>query len=234
MKDDVHNLLAHPLHYERFYRQMQQMIRDLVPGRDIKLAVNEWNTSLPLPRQHSMESALYAARLMNVFERSGDLVQMSAVSDMVNGWSGGIIQVSRHALFITPTYQVNQLYASHLGGERLSSRIVGPVFDSTLEGNAIPTLDAVASRSMDGRKIFIKALNSDPANAITTKVSIAGSPVSREARIETLVSDGLTSSNDFSHPDSVHVSTSQIEAGGVFMVTLPEHSVSVITLEVER
>jgi alpha-N-arabinofuranosidase len=233
MKDDVHNLLARPLHYERFYRQMQQMIRDLVPGRDIKLDVNEWNTSLPLPQQHAMESALYAARLMNVFERSGDLVQMTAVSDMVNGWSGGVIQASRHAVFVTPTYLVNQLYASHLGRERLSSALQGPAFDSTLEGKAVPTIDAVASRSIDGRKIFIKAVNADPANAITTKVSISGSSVSPHARIEILNSDGLMTSNDFSHPDSVHVSTSQIEAGRAFMVTLPEHSVSVITLEIE-
>jgi alpha-N-arabinofuranosidase len=234
MKDDVHNLLAHPLHYERFYRQMQQMIRDLVPGRYIKLAVNEWNTSLPLPPQHSMESALYAARLMNVFERSSDVVQMSAVSDMVNGWSGGVIQASRHAVFVTPTYLVNELYASHLGRERLSSTLQGPTFDSTLEGTTIPTVDVVASRSIDGRQIFIKAVNTDPVTAITTSVSIVGGSISRPARIETLNSDSLTTSNDFTHPDSVHVSTSQLEAGRTFVVRLPEHSVSVITLEVER
>jgi hypothetical protein len=176
MKGDVHNLPACPLHNGRFYRQMQQMIRDLVPGRDIKLAVNGWNTSLPLPQQHSMESALYAARLMNVFERSGDLVQ----------------------------------------------------------GKAVPTFDAVVSRSMDRRQIYIKAVNTDPSNAITTKVSVAGSSVSRQARVETLNSDSLSTSNDFSQPDSVHVSTRQIETGPAFMVTFPEHSVSVITLEVER
>src|SRR6266702_3764217 len=78
-----------------------RMIGQLMPDRDIKLAINEWNATLPLPRQHSMESALYAVRLMNVFERSGDLVEMSAVSDMVNGWSGGVIQASRHGVFIT-------------------------------------------------------------------------------------------------------------------------------------
>jgi alpha-L-arabinofuranosidase len=234
MKGDVHNLWAHPLHYERFYRQMQQMIRELVPGRDIKLAVNEWNTSLPLPQQHSMESALYAARLMNVFERSGDLVQMSAVSDMVNGWSGGVIQASRHAVFVTPTYLVNELYASHLGGERLYSTLDGPTFDSTLEGQFVPTLDAFVSRSRDGRQIYIKAVNADTANAITTKVSLAGSSVSGQARIETLNSGGLITSNDFSQPDSVHVSTRQVGAGRKFVVTLPAHSVSVITLEVER
>jgi alpha-L-arabinofuranosidase len=112
-----------------------------VPGLNIKLAVNEWNTSLPLPAQHSMQSALYGARLMNVFERTGDMVGMSAVSDMVNGWSGGIIQASRHAVFVTPTYLVNTLYASHLGHERLASTLRGPTFDSTLEGMAVPAIE---------------------------------------------------------------------------------------------
>ncbi len=234
MKGDTHNLFAHPLSYEGFYRQMKQMIHELVPGREIKLAVNEWNTSLPLPRQHSMESALYAARLMNVFERSGDLVQMTAVSDMVNGWSGGVIQASRNSVFVTPTYLVNQLYASHLGRERLFSRFEGPVFDSTLEGKAVPTVDAIASRSSDGRQLFVKAVNTDPINAVITKVSLKGVSVSKNAKIEILNGDSFTASNDFSHPDSVRVSANQIEAGQTFTITLPEHSVSVITLEVTR
>ena len=234
MKGDDNNLQARPLHYERLYRELQQMIKELAPGRDVKLDVNEWNTTLPLPRQQSMESALYAARLMNVFERSGDVVQMSAVSDMVNGWTGGVIQGSRHAVFVTPTYFVNALYASHLGHDRLSSTLQGPTFDSTLEGKAIPTIDAVASRSSDGRQIFIKAVNSDPESDAITKVSLTGVRVGRDAQIETLDSDELTTSNDFSHPDAVHVTTNKIGAGLSFTVTLPRHSVSVITLQVER
>ena len=66
MKGDANNLRARPLHYEQFYLQMKQMFQELVPGHKIKLAVNEWNTTLPLPAQHSMQSAIYAARLMNV------------------------------------------------------------------------------------------------------------------------------------------------------------------------
>ncbi|PYX40032.1 MAG: hypothetical protein DMG81_07660, partial [Acidobacteria bacterium] len=234
MKGDDNNLQARPLHYERLYRELQQMIKELAPGRDVKLAVNEWNTTLPLPRQQSMESALYAARLMNVFERSGDVVQMSAVSDMVNGWTGGVIQASRHAVYVTPTYFVNALYASHLGHDRLSSTLQGPTFDSTIEGKAIPTIDTVASRSSDGRHIFIKAVNSDPESDAITKVSLTGVRVGRDAQIETLDGDELRTSNDFSHPDAVHVTTNKIGAGLSFTVTLPRHSVSVITLQVVR
>ena len=234
MKGDINNLWAHPLHYEHFYGQMQQIIRELVPSREIKLAVNEWNTSLPLPRQHSMESALYAARLMNVFERSGDLVEMSAVSDMVNGWSGGVIQASRHAVFVTPTYLVNMLYATHLGRQRLASTLRGPTFDSTLEGKAIPTIDAVVSRTADGRRVFIKAVNTDPRRALPLEVLLAGVRAKQQAHIEILNGDGLTASNDFTHPDTVHITMNSLAAGPSFTVTLPEHSVSVVTLEVDR
>lgn len=114
MHGDPLNLMAHPLAYEAFYKRLQQLIRDTVPGHDVKLAINEWNTALPVPRQHSMESALYGARLMNVFERSTDVVEMTAVSDLINGWPGGVIQASRHSLFVTPTYLAIKLYNEHL------------------------------------------------------------------------------------------------------------------------
>ncbi len=232
MKGDANNLRARPLHYEQFYRQMQQMIQEVVPGHDIKLAVNEWNTTFSLPQQHSMQSAVYAGRLMNVFERTGDAVQMSAVSDLVNGWTGGVIQASRHAVFVTPTYLVNTLYASHLGRDRLSSTLQGPAFDSTIEGRDDPTIDAVVSRSADGKRIFIKAVNTDPSTAISTNISLTAVHVSRQAQIETVNGESLDTSNDFSHPDTVRIVTSKIAAGPSFTVTLPAHSVSVITLDV--
>ena len=231
MKGDANNLRARPLHYEPFYLEMKQMFQELVPGHNIKLAVNEWNTTLPLPAQHSMQSAIYAARLMNVFERSGDVVQMSAVSDMVNGWTGGIIQASRHAVYVTPTYLVNQLYASHLGTKRLASTLRGPTFDSTLEGVGVPTIDAVATRSPDGRQLFIKVLNTDPTLAFSMEIRVSGAHLGREARLETLNSAGLSIANDFAHPDLVRITESTIKTSP-FIAILPEHSVSVISVDV--
>src|SRR5260370_463197 len=185
MMGDQLNLMAQPLSYERFYKQLGGLIRDLVPGRTIKLAVNEWNTSLPLPRQHSMESALYAARLMNVFERS-DIVAMSAVSDFVNGWSGGVIQASRHGVFVTPTYLVNELYSRRLGAERLTARVQSPVFDTSREGNNIPYLDAVVTRAADGKQIYIKAVNTDTNRLLRTSIAFTGATIASQATIETI------------------------------------------------
>ena len=116
--NDPLNLMARPLFLERFYRDVEQLLRELALDGRVKLAINEWGLDLPTERQYSMESALYGARLMNVFERMGQLVEMSAVSDLVNGWPGGIIQAGRHGVFVSPIYLVNQLYNDQRGDVR--------------------------------------------------------------------------------------------------------------------
>jgi alpha-N-arabinofuranosidase len=231
MQGDDRNLMAHPLHYEQVYKQVAQMFRELVPGHEIKLAINEWNTSLPLPRQHSMESALYAARLMNVFERS-DVVAISAVSDFVNGWSGGIIQASRHGVFVTPTYLVNELYSRRFGTERLTARVESPVFDTSHEGNNIPYLDAVVTRTANGKQIFIKAVNTDTERGLRTSIALAGAMIAPLATIETVNANSMTAANSFENPNAVSLRQEQVPAGSSFVVDLPSHSVSVITLDV--
>jgi alpha-N-arabinofuranosidase len=230
MQDDALNLMARPLFYERFYQQVAALWRELVPGREVKLAINEWNTSLPVPRQHSMESALYAARLMNVFERSGDLVQMTAVSDLVNGWSGGVIQASRHAVFVTPTYLAIKLYNDHLGADRVAAEVSGPTFDTSREGHGVPYLDVAASRSSDGRQVYLKAVNTSFRQPLRTTITVTGVPVRPRATIETLTARSLEAANSFSNPEAVKVTATDVSAAPTFTVDLPAHSVSVITL----
>jgi alpha-L-arabinofuranosidase len=227
---DYANLMARPLFYERFYREVARAIAELAPGGDIKLIVNEWNTSLPVPRQHSMESALYGARLMNVFERSGNLVEMTAVSDLVNGWSGGIVQASRHDVFVTPTYLVIRLYNERLGRDRLAARVVSPTFDSSVEGSRIPVLDVVASRSADGRQLFVKAVNTSRERTLTTIVTVTGAMIGAEGTMQTVNGESLTAANSFRTPDAVKVRTTSFPSGPRFTVDLPPHSVSVLTL----
>ena len=223
------NLMARPLVYERFYRDVARLIRELAPKRDIRLIINEWNTALPVPRQHSMESALYGARLMNVFERSGDIVEMTAVSDLVNGWSGGIIQASRHDVFVTPTYHVIRLYNETLGRERLASKVESPMFHSPVEGTGVPVLDVVSTRSADGTKLFIKAVNTSRERPLTTNIAVRGASVGANGTMQTVTGESLNAANSFRTPDAVRERTTAVRSGNSFAVTFPPHSVSVVT-----
>jgi len=230
MAGDALNLMARPLFYERLYAQVADLIRELVPGRDIRLAINEWGLDLVERQQYSMLSALYGARLMNVFERTNGLVAMSAVSDLVNGWPGGIIQASRHAVFVSPVYHANALYANHLGGERLRATIDGPMFDSSREGKGVPYLDAVVSRTADARQIIIKAVNTHQTKPISMKINLTGAPANGSAEVWTLAANSLNDANSLSTPDAVTVKRLMVQAAPGFDVLLPEHSVTVITL----
>jgi alpha-N-arabinofuranosidase len=228
---DPSNLMARPLFLERFYREVEQMLRELSLDGRIKLAINEWGLDLPATRQYSMESALYGARLMNVFERMGQLVEMSAVSDLVNGWPGGIIQAGRHSVFVSPIYLVNQLYSENRGDIRLSSTVNSPTFDTSREGAKIPYLDVTASRSGDGRKIFIKAVNTSPTSALVTTITLEGVIPAARAVMKTITARSLSVANDFNQPNAVSISSKTIVSSRQLHVTLPKHSVSVITIE---
>jgi alpha-L-arabinofuranosidase len=227
--NDSLNLMARPLFLERFYGQVKELLRELGLEGRVKLAINEWGLDLPAERQYSMESALYGARLMNVFERSGDLVEMSAVSDLVNGWPGGIIQASRHNVFVSPVYLVNQLYSVHRGDVRLATIVNGPTFNTSAEGANVPTLDATASRTADGKTIVIKTVNTSRTGSLVTTINLQGAIPAR-AEMHTVTALSLTASNNFSQPDAVSIQQKTIASGRSFVVTLPKHSVSVMVL----
>jgi alpha-N-arabinofuranosidase len=234
MDGDLRNLMARPLHYERWYGEMESLLPQFPVDRRPRLAINEWGLDLPESQQYSILAALFGARLMNVFERRGDLVAMSAVSDLVNGWPGGIIQASRHGVFVTPIYLVNRLYATRFGAERLAARVSGPTFDSSREGKAVPVLDVSASRSADGTSVFVKAVNTDLERPLRVEIRMRGARIAPDAIVESVVADSLSAANGFQTPDAVGVARSAVAAGDTFSIELPRHSVSVITLAVVK
>jgi alpha-N-arabinofuranosidase len=234
MEGDARNLMARPLSYERFYKDVEKAIHDEAPGRPIRLSVNEWGLDLPESRQRSMEAALYGARLMHVFERTSPLLALSAESDLINGWPGGLIQASRHGLFVSPLYYVNLLYNEHLGRDRLKTTVEGPTFDTSREGTGVPVLDAVVSRPADGSAIYIKVINTAPASAVPTRIELRGVEIDTEADWHVITAESLDAHNSFATPDAIRPHREVIQAGGRFQVSLPPHSVSVIVLRVIR
>jgi alpha-N-arabinofuranosidase len=230
MRGDLGNLLAHPLDLDRFYGQTRAMLHQYAPDGHIHLTVNEWNTALPVPAQHTMISALYAGSMMNGFERNGDIIASSAVSDLVNGWSAGIIQASCDNLFVTPTYLVNKLYSDRLGTQRLSARVKSPTFDTTLQGNGIPILDAIATRSPDGKSIYVKAVNNDLQHGLNLEIQVDGAALAQQAELDSITAPTSGTENTFASPAAVSIQSSSVKAGDHFVVELPSDSVSVLTL----
>jgi alpha-N-arabinofuranosidase len=227
------NLMAKPLWYERFYGELRELIEELQPGRDIGVAINEWNTTLPMPRQHGIEPALYGARLMNAFERQGDLIVMSAVSDLVNGWPGGIIQASRHRVYTTPTYSVIQAYAENRGDWRVAAEVESPLTHSPSDpelGAEVPALDAVASVTDDGATLFLKIVNSSFDRDVTARLEIGGVGTAEVEEVLRVGSASLEQSNGF-RESPIRLSEVPAASGGSpASVRLDRHSVTIVRL----
>jgi alpha-L-arabinofuranosidase len=233
MQGDLRNLMARPLHYERFYQQLERVIRREVPGRDIRLAINEWGLDIPESQQYSMLSALYGARLLNVFVRSSPFVAMSAVSDLVNGWPGGIIQASRHGIFLSPLYHVNRLWAENTGSQRVRARVTSPTYDASREGAGIPALDAVASRSADRRTLYLKLVNTHLEHDLDTRIELRGVTPAGPAVMTVLSAPDLLTTNGFVAPDAISPRRLTLEAQGPNLsVRLPKHSAAVVAIPV--
>ena len=94
----------------------------------------------------------------------------------------------------------------------------------------MPVLDAVASRSADGSKIYVKAVNTSPTNAVDTEIDLRGVDVRPEGEWHALTAPSLETHNSFATPDAVRPRREPLKSGPRFRVALPPRSVSVIVL----
>ena len=146
-------LMSRAGEFEASYRHTGEIIARLAPGRPIKQIVNEWNLFYDADTIESMEGAVYASRLMNGFERAGNFVEANCISDLLNGWLGGIIQSSRDRIYGTPQFYAIKMYNGHLGTDRLQTesahrRCRPEWLPSTRSPHVRPTARSCSSRCL--------------------------------------------------------------------------------------
>ena len=156
-----------PHHYEcgnlaataRNFDDVRAMLRQYAPGRNIHIAVTEWNTTAgdagPMRATlWDLANALACARYQNLLHRQCDLVDIACRSNLCNSFCSGIIQTDNHRIYLTPTGYMQQLYATVAGDKPLK---IEPNF-------ALDSLpDFSATLSSDGRTVTLFAVNPNAA-----------------------------------------------------------------------
>lgn len=136
---------------------IRAMIKANTPaGRDIRVAVTEWNTTggdwgVKRARLWTLENALDCARYQNLLHRECNLVEIACRSNLCNSFCSGILQTDNHRLYQTPTYYVQQLYAMSSNGARPLK--VTPAFSPEV----LP--DVSATQSVDGKTVTLFVVN---------------------------------------------------------------------------
>ncbi|MEY2428446.1 MAG: alpha-L-arabinofuranosidase, partial [Verrucomicrobiota bacterium] len=135
----------------------RKMIAENAPGRSIRLAITEWNTTagdwgLGRATLWTLDNALACSRYHNFMHRNCDLIEIANRSNLADSFCSGIIQPSNSGLFKTPTYYAQQLYAAHAGQVPLKVRTEAVMPDA-------PSLDVSATLTSDGHRLSIFIVN---------------------------------------------------------------------------
>jgi len=146
---------------QKEFDDLQNLIRRDGNGRDIRVAVTEWNTTagawgLSRAMLLTLGNALSCSRYQNLLHRHSDLVQIANRSNLADSFGSGVLESGAGWLYLTPTYYSQRLYQRAAGSYPIE--IQRP---NSLNGYlAEPDLGATLTN--DGKILRIYAVNSTP------------------------------------------------------------------------
>jgi alpha-L-arabinofuranosidase len=247
------SLQAAPIYVERTLRDVIGKIDAATPGdRKLQIALDEWNDANfgPTPRTPPQEfslprlvqglikyadfnqpesDAVFEARMFHALMRVGDRVPFACRTHVVN--STGAIRASSTDAYVTASGTALQLYGAHSGTRLLKLEQTSPTYDAPQQNwKDIPYLDAAATLSEDGHKLYLHLLNLEETATMRVKIGITGHSVEPQGDLWQIAAESFLTLNNFGI-SPVKVRHQQLSGlSGEFVQQLPPHSAT--TLEV--
>jgi alpha-N-arabinofuranosidase len=209
----------------------------------IKIAVLEWN----LCRTYDWRAGLHAAGSLIAYEKLSPDVAMTCPALLMRNttddpeWRAWIYH-DHVSWFPGSGYVVEKLFREHYAEKYLASatgtfRDVadrGAFFDgiSQMKPEAWRpgALDAIATRSTDGRRIVIKAVNYE-AQSNTLLVRLQGSAVPEKAAVRAYtLTAGLTDAPSMEQPGKIHPVETTVPYARTLTIEMKPHSVAVVEM----
>jgi alpha-N-arabinofuranosidase len=232
-------------------RSTRKLLSTPAPGKAIKIAVTEWNTTAGdwgprRARLWTLENALACSRYHNLIHRHADIVQIANRSNLTNSFCSGIIQTDNHRLYKTPTYYAQQLYATLAGNRALRVESTPPPAERPqVKPEGTPAgLDVSATLTKTGADLILFAVN-DTLNDIIRPVDFSafgerGQEVSTWTLADRKAPSGRQGAgepdvtNSFGDPERISPVQSKIQAASSrFEYRFPALSLTVIRWQME-
>jgi alpha-N-arabinofuranosidase len=219
------------------------------PGRQLPLALDEWNlwgtwNDLVQTTNRLADAPLFAGFLNRILERA-DRVEFAMVSHLVNCMAP--IQTRGERMFVTVGYLAQWMYRHEARRNAVpvtcaSSLMSVPAFADLsdvarkailVEGHGdarlSPELDCSATADSTGVTVFL----ANRLLADSLAVRVAGLPASASGRLRWLAADSPWSRNDEDHPDRVGFRQRVVETdrSGLAIVEIPPHTVAALALD---
>jgi len=215
--ENPNNYANGPGRYESFFRELKRTI-DAGPNPKMKVYCSEWNA-----QSTDWRTGLYCGGLLNGFERCGEFFEIGGPALFLrhvsaSAWDNAFINFDHHRWFPAPNYVVMKLWRDHYAPHRVA-----------VEGDA-GGLNVVATRSADGKTVFLKAVN--PARrAVAVSLTIAGAAEGTRAGFELIAPGSTKARNDLDTPRAVAPAKGRTSRQkGVIRFEMPPLSAGVITV----
>src|ERR1035438_8710087 len=144
---------------DSLHQQIRDQIANYANGRDVRVAVTEWNTTagwMGLTRGIllTLGNALSCSRYQNLMHRYSGLVEIAIRSNLSDSFGSGIIQPGAGWMYRSPTYHSQSLYQRAAGSFALQ------IDRSTALARHLREPDLSATLSADAKTLRIYAVNS--------------------------------------------------------------------------
>lgn len=244
MDDDYSGTVAEPVKYEEYLIDLKKRIPSLVPGKDVKISILEWNSNDNWKDANKFKQGLYAASFFNIVERQNDIVEHAivwpALRRIQSLWNHpsdqGLIWFDNHRTYLSPTALAFQLYRQHYAPELIHSTVECDTFNAEQISN-VPYLDAVATRDREQQTLILKVVNKSIDQEIPTEISLTGlssENLKDDIQVSTLTSPDVFARNDLDHPDTVKIVESTLKAQEYFTCVFPPHSATVMRIALKK
>ncbi len=240
-RDSLHKIVcAAPLSAEQIIKRIAAQIRKYAPGSNIGITFDEWNLWLPpAPGASSMHNinycmrdAVYCAGMLNAFHRRCKDLYMANLAQLVNVLPAIITNESE--AIPTAIYYPFLMYAK-MQKVSVGCNVESQSFDTEALGNIeamknVPWLDAVATRSRDGRHMAIGLVNRHPSRRMKVGINLKNTgPCIRPVRMSVLSAGSPLIQNTFENPHAIKLEEKPLNVKtDSFTIEVPACSVAVL------
>lgn len=213
------NLYAEgPYNYENFIKKTAELIKKSKnPG--LKIYCSEWNA-----QSTDWRTGLYAGGVLNAFERCAPAFEIGGPALFLRhrsatAWDNAFINFDQCGWFGAPNYVVMKLWREHYGPYRIA-----------IKGESKP-LNVVATKSEDGRKIYLKAVNPSDTD-VEVELLIEEGFTPKKVGMQLVAPGSLNARNTLETPDAVQPGKGKADLSGQKVrFILPRLSVAVVAVE---
>jgi len=196
-------------HENRSFKNLQDWIAQNGGGKDIRVAVTEWNTTagdwgVRRGMLQTLANGLSVARYLNLLQRYADLVDIGNRSNFADSFGSGFVVTGPGWMYESPAYYAQKLYAraaeSYPLEVRRSSQQTWPQQEP----------DISATLSADGKELRVYSVNAT-AQAMPIQFRLDGLPASAARGTAYTLEDhehGLTAEVMNSRDNPLRLSTS--------------------------